>query len=278
MVRTLIEIQGGRVNVRETPEETTVTVTVDDLTTALTLTRTSRQFNRARVIELEAERDEACQRSARRERRIKELVARNEELVARNEELSRDIAGAHQRGVELEAELDRYRKAHVCTSRCSENSHVVFEGVRLVKDVKDELDVAVGTLKVREDQVTILKQELARHQAAEARLTEELAAERKRADENREWAERAETRLEASELTAKGTRLDLDEAQKGIAELAQVIGAVSGAVHGPPIHRVLRTGWTSWSESDAAALTQAIREVRRAVGSPSFPSEETSQA
>ena len=63
---------------------------IESLEKALTLTTTSREFNRKRVIE-------------------------------------------------LEDELERYRRAHVCTDRCRENAHVAFEGNGLVKELEDEL-------------------------------------------------------------------------------------------------------------------------------------------
>jgi hypothetical protein len=62
---------------------------IESLEKALTLTTTSREFNRKRVIE-------------------------------------------------LEDELERYRRAHVCTSRCAENAHVAFEGNSLVKELERE--------------------------------------------------------------------------------------------------------------------------------------------
>ena len=81
-------------------------------------------------------------------------------------------------------------------------------------------------------------------------LSRELEAETKRADENRDWAERAEARL----------------------------ASISGAVHGIEVSRALRRGWAG---EDALAMAGALKQVRDALGTPGLPetaSEPTSQA
>lgn len=92
-----------------------------------------------------------------------------------------------------------------------------------------------------------------------------------RARENREWAERAEARVAA-------TGLELADARAAIQILSGQLGRISGAVHGPPIHRALRT---TWERADTRAMAEAIRQVRDALGSPTFPepaADRTSQA
>lgn len=44
-----------------------------------------------------------------------------------------------KRVAELEDELERYRRAHVCTGRCTPNAHVAFEGNRLITDLEEKL-------------------------------------------------------------------------------------------------------------------------------------------
>ena len=170
-------------------------------------------------------------------------------------------APLRRRIAELEARLER---GHVCTPACRPNAHVAFQGRQRVTELEAEASQA-------------------RRRVIE--LTRELEAERERADENLAWAERAEGRLAAFGLDRVSNQRALADAQAAITSLSGQLGRISGAVHGPPIHRALMTDWTSWSESDAAALTSAIRQVRDALGSPTgvhrlprTASEPTSQA
>lgn len=202
-----------------------------------------------------AERDAARERAQRLENRNAELYDQNQELTA---------------------ELDRYRKAHICTSRCSMNSHVAFEGNRIVKDLeaelarrteeRDEREAARAALEVKWAEAT-RESGLARRQLID--LGEALIVERERADRATEWAERAEGRLAAFSLEQKAK---LADAERAIEILSSQLGRISGAVHSSElVHSALRRDWTSWSEREAAALTTAVRQVRDALGSPSLP-------
>ena len=178
MVRTLIEIQGGRVS-----------VTVDGASSS---PGPSELYDPAKAAEVMAE------NYVRAQAQIKELEARLE-------------------------------KGHVCTPACRPNAHVAFEGRARVRELEAEAD--------RCRQMII-------------DLSRELEAETKRADENRDWAERAEARL----------------------------ASISGAVHGIGVSRALQRGWAG---EDALAMAGALKQVRDALGTPGLPetaSEPTSQA
>lgn len=86
-----------------------------------------------------------------------------------------------ERIAELEARLDRYQRAHVCTVECRPNQHTAFQGRQLAEQLKDELETALGTLKVREEQVLLLKEELCTAQSDA------------RADERAQWEDRLAT-------------------------------------------------------------------------------------
>lgn len=196
-----------------------------------------------------AERDEARERAARRERKI-------EELEEGRRADHKNIVAQRSRIAELEVELDRYRKAHVCTSRCSMNSHVAFEGNRIVKDLEEVL------AQVRSE----LRETHRARMAAEDR------------------ARRAEADLAAATQEASLARRQILDLGEEIIRQRERADRVSGAVHGQElVQAALRTDWTSWSEREAAALASAIRAVRDALGSPligppSPPKAVTSQA
>jgi hypothetical protein len=180
-----------------------------------------------------------------------------------------------QRVADLEADLERYQTAHVCTSRCSINSHVAFEGSRIVKDLERELAESRQSTQARDRLLATATEERDRFKAgmetAEVQLKgydEDRRTERDRADENREWAERAElncARLSAA-LVAAEKRLD----------------RISGAVHNPVLRDAFRT---TWDRKEPRAMAEALRQVRDALGSPlpspglpEVASESTSQA
>jgi predicted RNase H-like nuclease (RuvC/YqgF family) len=126
----------------------------------------------------------------------------------------------------------------------------------------EELTAELAEQRQHNNRLKLGNDELAR---TVTRLREELASERQRATENREWAERAESRVASAGLK-------LADARRAIDILSGQLGRISGAVHGQElVQTALRTDWTSWSEREAAALTGAIRQVRDALGSPSPP-------
>lgn len=215
---------------------------------------------------------------------------------------------------ELEAELARVEKGHVCVETCRPNAHVAFQGRARVRELETELAVAreereefarltaaawkrVNSLvegqAADHREIVAIRSERDRWRAAmetteaeasQARqrvieLTQELEEQRQRADENLAWAESAEARMERFTAEMRTTKdRELADARAAIQILSGQLGRISGAVHGPPIYRALRT---TWERADARAMAQAIRQVRDALGSPTSPelaSEPTSQA
>jgi hypothetical protein len=133
-----------------------------------------------------------------------------------------------------------------------------------------------------------------------ARRVTELEAEKNRADQNKAWAERAETevdrlskghvctarcqpnahvaftgrqRLEELEREVHDERERADRAEKAqeagesaaVQLLSATLGRISGAVHTPALSDALRT---TWQDSKAQAMRKAVREVRHLLGSP----------
>lgn len=110
----------------------------------------------------------------------------------------------------------------------AERELVAAEGDR--ENLIRELDVAVGTLKVREDQVIRLKDQV-------AELEKTLAAR--------------------DNL--------LRDATAQVQLLSATLGRISGAVHTPALSDALRT---TWQDKKAQAMRKAVREVRHLLGSP----------
>jgi hypothetical protein len=121
-----------------------------------------------------------------------------------------------------------------------------------------------------------------------AELAESLA-QRARADENKEWAERAERLLDESRqladhnkrwaeraeaesnqyrAKAKDTQNRLDEAEATISGVTTRIGRISGAVQGTAIKSALGRAWSGWNETEAVAVVNAVRDVRSILGIP----------
>lgn len=181
MIRTLVEIQGGRVSIRETGAETTVTVTVDSASSGV-------------------------------------APSRDQVDGSWRDSLNRN---------QLLTEIDRLEK-----------------GLEYWKKQYSEREAARAKLE-RE-----MNEALTRARKAEA----EVERQRERADQNKAWAMRAEA------TAAK----DQDRVSK-----------VRDAVYGPYIPSALKHPWTSWTEIQAVALANAVRNVRQAIVSPE---SETSQA
>jgi hypothetical protein len=76
--------------------------------------------------------------TAQQAREIETRRAQEYDLDRHTERDRADRAQAREK--ELEAQVERFRKAHVCTDRCTDNAHVAFEGNRLVKDLERELE------------------------------------------------------------------------------------------------------------------------------------------
>jgi hypothetical protein len=76
--------------------------------------------------------------TAQQAREIETRRAQEYDLDRHTERDRADRAQAREK--ELEAQVERFRKAHVCTDRCNPYAHVAFEGNRLVKDLERELE------------------------------------------------------------------------------------------------------------------------------------------
>lgn len=204
-----------------------------------------------------------------------------------------------------------YTAREVGDAQASEAELVSAPLRRWIRELEHELaQAAEQHVRSIEAQDRLLRQATEEREEARRRV-EELEAELARVNKGHVCVEacrpnahvafqgrRRITELEV-ELNQRPTKLDweavraerdmlrekLVRRETRITELSGQLGRISGAVHGPPIHRTLMTDWTSWSERDAAALTSAVRLVRDALGSPTgvhrlpkTESESTSQA
>jgi len=96
------------------------------------------------------------------------------------EKAAQVMAGNYQRArervTELEAELDRARKGHVCTERCTRDRHVAFTGRQRLIEAEQQVNSLEIQLEVSRQQVTDLKAQ-AQHIAQEANARERRQAE-----------------------------------------------------------------------------------------------------
>lgn len=134
-----------------------------------------------------------------------------------------------QRVAELEQELEKYRKAHVCTDRCTANAHVAFEGNALVKLIEQEL--------------------------ADART------------ESRRYREEMERRFTTAQVedAKAGAREDARaEAHREVEALADQLGKINGAVLGTDVRMALDTSIPYPDRFETVA--RALHKVRTIMG------------
>ena len=168
-VRTLAETRDGRV---------TVTITVD---------------TQESIRELPCE-GSGCPRMADVREGLQDHVQKLESALAvtTNSRESNRAKVMDQRVKidELEAELRRYRTAHVCTENCTKDAHVAFTGRQMVNQLRDDIEVLKTGRAADHDEIVELR-------AERDRLLAKLKDEKSQRDANREWAERAEQRVES---------------------------------------------------------------------------------
>lgn len=145
---------------------------------------------------------------------------------------------AQARVAELEKELARYVRAHVCTERCTKDAHVAFEGRSLVAELETELADAQTRIGELDGQ---LRRALAEK---ERRFTE---AEVDAAKEGAREDARAECTRAHGVMGAAQAKVD----------------AIARAVMGTELKNEI----TTYRDSSAAMLmVEALTEVRRLTG------------
>jgi len=171
-----------------------------------------------------------------------------------------------QQVADLERDLERYRKAHVCTDRCTKDAHVAFEGNTLVKELEegraaDHREI-VALRAARDD---ALGQVMDREKET-FKLREELTSERAKARSYREEMQRRFTTAQVADAKegaraderARLTREELDPRQK-------MLTSISQAVYGPDQMQALDR--LEESEADyVQVLAKAVRKVREILG------------
>jgi FtsZ-binding cell division protein ZapB len=205
------------------------------------------------------------------------------------------ISDRNQRIVELNDELDVFRRR-----------------VGELETALTQSQNRVTVLEAEADELQTVRSELRQARAEAQRYKDSAYRENERAAENKAWAKRAEANgvrlsealVEAEKSVTKLRRamaaraVDRDrlaeledqattagqnlaarsrllaEATGDRDRLAAQIGKVSGAVHGPVLVAALQTDWKNWTEHQAVALTRAVQEARRAIGSPGVGTEQ----
>lgn len=334
MIRTLVEIRDGRVSIVEGTTETTVTVTVDGAPSTVPLGgQEERLYTAEEVGDFQASEAELVAAPLRS--RITELE-RKVDLYNVDRTTERDRADRNMaRAEKAEAEVVRLKKGHVCTRSCKPNAHVAFTGRQRLEELEQEAHdereradqnkewAERAELRLAKDaevhvrQVAELESELARRTREREDREAARAGQEKRADkaegslrESRdlvEFKDRVITGLEedrdklftrvqmlTDSLAARDRLLEsatrdlnnvvrqrdaalhgpsgvhgkLADVTKDRQRLAAQISKVNGAVHSPEILTALRTPWQSWKGTEALAIITAVRDTRRAIGSP----------
>lgn len=272
-IKTLDQLREQRVTVEVAPGQTAI-VEVDG----------ARLYTAAEVGHYQASEAELV--SAPLRMRVRDLEAALEIARSRahafdlDRKSERDRADRlNERNAELAAEVARLTKGHVCVDRCRPNAHVASLGLELARrpselkcceEYGEPARVAVCGPACHEahtyvppcEQPAEMAQILAARDRLLATVSAERETERTRADQNRAWAERAESRVAA-------LGLELADARRAIDILSSQLGRVSGAVHSPDLQASMRT---TWETKTARAMKEAIQTVRDALGSPSLPS------
>lgn len=178
-------------------------------------------------------------------REVGDLQASEAELVAAP--LRRELA-------EVKRELDRR------TEEREERERARAAQEARVRELERLLALSVAREDALEIKVNGLVGELARAENRVRAYDQDRHTERDRANENKAWAERAELRVAQM----------AQEKREAIERMADQLGKVIGAVHGYEVSQALqRTHYESAWEYQTMA--NAIRNVRRVVGSPTPP-------
>jgi cell division protein FtsB len=234
MIRTLEEVQGSRlaVNIREVAfagNELTVRLTIDGSLSTVPLGGQEERLYTAEE--------------------VGNLQAGEAELVSAP--LRRQVA-------ELEAEVDRLKKGHVCTSSCKPNAHVAFTGRQRL----EELERQVHDETERADNLEDERNRLARR-VAELERSLSRSIDR----ENRMETERAELDETHRQSLAARDRL-LGSATTRIRSARELLTT-------PEVAQARRMDCSRTGTTMGYAIGAALRVLE---GPPSPPTDETSQA
>lgn len=148
------------------------------------------------------------------------------------------VAGPLRRKLaEVEAELDRYRRAHVCTDRCQPQAHVAMEGRNLVVELEKSLAESRDLVSFKDGVIASADQdaiqlrskvrELARGRKSDheeiVALRQKLAEEKIQRENNGRWAIAEEERVETLNKRNAELARELAAAEKTVAELRDLV-------------------------------------------------------
>lgn len=120
-------------------------------------------------------------------------------LVANSREWNR------KRVIELEDKLERYHRAHVCTSSCQDNAHVAFTGKGLVRDLEAQVAKLTEQVKGYDHDRKTERDRADRNQARAIKAEELVQEERIRGNNLAQRLAQSEQR--ERELEAQNQRL-----------------------------------------------------------------------
>lgn len=156
-----------------------------------------------------------------------------------------EIRAMNAKVAELETELERYRRAHVCTVECTENAHTAFQGRTLV---------------------TELEQELAAEREVISRLEADLRRAREEMGRRFTTAQVEDAKAGAREdARAEVTREKVQPLEQDLTALADLLGKVNGLMLGSEIRQALE-GTNGVAPVRAEILATAVRKVRELLG------------
>jgi chromosome segregation ATPase len=255
-IRTLVETRAGRVTINEDAEGVTVTVASDSAPSTRLPSRNlytdeevaAAQTSEAKLVsepllvrirELEKDRD--------RNREATSLALNERDRLARET-------------IELRQKADMFKaQAYSENERAAQNKAWAERAEKNGADLSAALVTAEKALgesrelvKFKDKVADEIEEEAERLRGKVRELRDSVAA-------------RDRLLTEASHRT-KDMSNRLAEVEETNEWLGDRLGKVAGAVQSPQILAVLRTDWKSWTEEEAATLTNALRATRDIIG------------
>lgn len=165
---------------------------------------------------------------------------------------------------ELEAEVARYQRCHVCTPECLPNQHTAFQGRKLVEELRTQLTTNQQAREIETQRAEQMTENYQRASTEIDRLQDTLTAAQQRADRQHHRAEALLIRAEIAESDLATARADAragaERVNARLREAYTTLAKVRSHVLGTELDREL----DEFKKAEAASLlVGAIEEVRR---------------
>lgn len=190
-----------------------------------------------------------------------------------------------ERADRLTAEVESYRKAHVCTAGCKEDAHVAFTGNRMITEMASERDTQRERAQEAEAQLVQARRARDEHAAEADRMNRERMAAQaevrrltaqlhqrftpEQVQEAKESA-RQDARAEADrdwDRVIKERDRELTKTAEEADRYARVVGRISQIVLTAEVRQALDNP-SSIAPVRAEELARVVRQVRDIVGTP----------